>query len=206
MDQAGILKALQEVGLPEKAASIYLSLLGKQKMTISDIARQSNIKRATCYEYLDLLLNKDFVMRVPVGKRMFYSAVGPKKILADFKRKTVHLEQKINEMASLHDAAVHKPRVVFYEGKREIKNIYNDIFKTVADVYSIFPPAVFFENFNEEDYTEFDRSNAAYALKTRDLFVVDKYYKKIKEIRDKNGSADKIDKKLPPWFTPMVHV
>lgn len=200
------MKALQEVGLPEKAALIYLSLLGKQKMTISEIARESNIKRATCYEYLDLLLNKDFVIRVPVGKRMFYSAVEPKKILTDFKRKTAHLEDKIHEMTSLHDAAVHKPRVVFYEGKREIKNIYDDIFKTVADVYTIFPPAVFFENFTEEDYTEFDRSNATYALKTRDLFVVDKYYKKIKEIRGRSGSADKLDKKLPPWFTCNVDV
>lgn len=206
MEHVGISKALQEIGLPEKAALIYLSLLGKQKMTISEIARASNIKRATCYEYLDLLLNRDFVLRVPVGKRMFYSAIEPKKILSDFKKKTSHLEQRINEMTALHDAAVNKPRVVFYEGKREIKNIYEDIFKTVSDVYSIFPPAAFFENFTEGDYAELDRSNAAYALKTRDLFVVDKYYKKIKEIRSKNGSENKLDKKLPPWFTCNVDV
>ena len=206
MDQAGITKALQEIGLPEKAALIYVSLLGKQKMSVSEIARASNIKRATCYEYLDLLLNRDFVIRVPVGKRMFYSAIEPKKILADFRKKTTHLEQRISEMTVLHDAAVNKPRVVFYEGKREIKNIYEDIFKTVTDVYSIFPPAAFFENFTEEDYAELDRSNAAYSLKTRDLFVVEKYYKKIKEIRSKNGSENKLDKKLPSWFTCNVDV
>src|SRR3990167_2411811 len=208
MDHVGIMKALQEVGLPEKAALIYLSLLGKQKMTISETARESNIKRATCYEYLDLLLNRDFVIRVPVGKRMFYSAVEPKKILIDFKKKTSHLEERINEMSALHDAAVNKPRVVFYEGKREIKNIYTEIFRTVADVYSIFPPASFFENFTLEDYDDWDKEIANYALKSRDLFVVDKYYKKIKEIRDKNSAEgkNKLDKKLPAWFQSNVDV
>ncbi|HEY4521206.1 MAG TPA: helix-turn-helix domain-containing protein [Candidatus Paceibacterota bacterium] len=208
MDQSGISKALQEIGLPEKAALIYISLLGKQKMTVSEIARESNIKRATCYEYLDLLLNKDFVVRVPVGKRMFYAAVEPKKVLSDFKKKAAHFEQKINEMAAMHDVAVNKPRIVFYEGKREIKNIYEDIFKTAADVYSIFPPLSFFENFTEEDYDEYDKLISSYALKSRDLFIVDKYYKKIKEIRDKNSAEgkNKLDKKLPAWFQSNVDV
>ena len=175
-------------------------------MTISEIARDSKIKRATCYEYLDVLLDKDFISRIPVGKRMFYAALEPRKILSDFKRKTNHLEQKISEMSALHESAVHKPRIVFYQGKREIKNIYEDIFRTVADVYSIFPPASFFENFTLEDYDDWDKEIANYALKSRDLFVVDKYYKKIKEIRAKNGSEGKLDKRLPSWFGSNVDV
>lgn len=208
MDVAAMTRALQDIGLPEKAASIYVSLLGQQKMTISELARASNVKRATCYEYLDLLLNKDFVVRVPVGKRMYYAAVEPKKVLSAFKRKAAHFEQRISEMATLHDAAVNKPRVVFYEGKREIKNIYEDIFKTVADVYSIFPPASFFKNFTEEDYDEFDKLISSHALKSRDLFVVDRYYKKIKEMRDKNrvDGSNKLDKKLPRGFESNVDV
>src|SRR3989344_6775409 len=204
MDQGALIKVLQEVGLSEKAALIYLSLLGKQKLTVSQISRETHVKRATCYEYLDQLLSRDFVVRIPVGKRMFYAAVEPKKILNDFKKKTAHLEQRINEMAALHDAATHKPRVVFYEGKRELKNIYFDIFKTVADVYSIFPAERFFENFTEEEYDELDKEISSYALKSRDLFVAHKHYKKIKEIRDKNGSENKVDKKLPSWFTSNV--
>ena len=198
-------KALEEMGLPDKAGQIYLALLGKQKLTISEIARESKIKRATCYEYLDILLNKDFIARIPVGKRMFYAALEPKKILNDFKKKTHHLEQKIGEMSAMHDVAVHKPRIVFYEGKREIKNIYTDIFKTVADVYSIFPPASFLENFTLEDYDDWDKEMAQYALKSRDLFVADKHIKKIKEIRAKNG-GEKLDKKLPSWFSSNVDV
>ena len=206
MDQSGLTRALEELGLTPKAASIYLSLLGTRKMTISDISRETKIKRATCYEYLDLLLSKDFVIRVPVGKRMFYAAVEPQKILNDFKKKTALFEEKVHEMAKIHETAVQKPRVVFYEGKREIKNIYDDLFKTIGDVYSIFPPATFFENFTEQDYDDFDKSISQYSLTSRDLFVPNKHYKRLQEIRAKNGSSKKISKKLPNWFTSNVDV
>lgn len=201
-----LLTVLENLGLEKKAATIYLSLLAKRKMTISEIARDSGIKRATCYEYVNSLLRKNFITRVPVGRRTFYASVEPKRILADFKRRTELFGKKVQDMENMRASAVNKPRVTFYEGKREIKNIYDDVFKTVGDVYSIFPAATFFQNFTEEDYNEFDKAISQYALKSRDLFVKDKYYKKIKEIRDKNGSANKLDKKLPDDFENSVDV
>lgn len=197
---------LQEIGLSEKAAAMYLALLGKRRMTIAELARESNVKRATCYEYLTSLLAKGFVRREPVGKRMYYSAVNPKKILADFKKKTSVLEAGVHEMAQIQDQAIHRPRVSFYEGKREIKRIYEEMFQTIGDARSIFPPATFFENFSEEEYAEFDKMVTAHAFRSRDLFISDRYYKKIKEIRFRNGNSDKSDKKLPPWFTCNVDV
>jgi sugar-specific transcriptional regulator TrmB len=205
MDKAALLHAIEGTGLAHKAAAIYLSLLGKRKMTISDIARESGMKRATCYEYVDGLLAKDFIVRVPVGKRMYYSAVGPKKILGDFRKKTALFEEQLPEMLKIHDEAIQRPKISFYEGKRELRRIYDDLFKTMGEVSSIFPPAVFFENFTEEDYDEFDKSIGEHAIKSRDLFVSDKFYKKIQEIRKKNPGA-KLDKKLPKWFHSNVDV
>ena len=206
MSQPHPFQVLQEIGLSEKAAAIYLALLNNRRMTVAELARDSGIKRATCYEYIDQLLVKGFLLREPVGKRMFYSGVKPQKVLADFKKKTALLEASVQEMAQMQEKATNAPRVVFYEGKREIRNIYEDLFKSMGDVYSIFPASAFFENFTEQDYDEFDKSISNYALKSRDLFVADKYYKKIKEIREKNGSENKLDKKLPPGFTSNVDV
>jgi sugar-specific transcriptional regulator TrmB len=206
MDYKDLLSTLDGLGLPEKAATIYLSLLGKPKMGVAELARASQIKRATCYEYIDLLLKKDFVVRVPVKKRILYAAASPQKILAGYKKQSRRIEAVLGELTAMHNKVTHRPKVVFYEGKQEIKRIYKDIFKTVADVYSIFPAATFFENFTEQDYDELDKEISGHALKSRDLFVADKYYKKIKEIRAKNGSANKLDKKLPSWFTCNVDV
>jgi len=206
METTGMLQALQDAGLSEKASSIYLSLLGKRKMTISDIAKESNTKRATCYEHIDTLLARDFIIRVPVGKRMYYAAVSPKKILNDLKKRTALFEEKMPDMLQMHYTAIQKPKISFYEGKRELRRIYDDLFKTVGEAYSIFPPSVFFENFTEEDYSDFDKAIGEHAIKSKDLFVADGWYKKIKAIRAKNGDANKSDKKLPDWFQSNVDV
>src|SRR3989338_9387234 len=118
MDQAHALESLRSVGIHQRAAEIYLSLLGKTKATISEIAQATGIKRATCYEYIDLLLKENFIERLPIGKRMYYSAVEPKKVLQSFKKRALLFEKTMSEMERVHDAAVNKPRVVFYEGKR----------------------------------------------------------------------------------------
>jgi hypothetical protein len=110
------------------------------------------------------------------------------------------------EMLEIHNKATRKPKISFYEGKKELRRIYDDIFKTIGDVHSIFPPAVFFENFTEEDYNDFDKTIGGHAIKSRDLFISDKFYKKIKQIRDKNGNENKVDKKLPDWFKSNVDV
>src|SRR3989344_4601829 len=98
MEHKEIIGALENLGLQEKAASIYLALLGKQKLGVAELARESAIKRATCYEYLDLLLKKEFIIRMPVGKRMYYAAVAPEKILGRFKRNTHHIEKVLTEL------------------------------------------------------------------------------------------------------------
>lgn len=201
-----IAEALKGIGLPEKAASIYLALIGTRKMTVSEISRAAKIKRATCYQYLDQLLEQDFIIRVPVGKRMYYAAVSPHKVLAAFQSRLASFEKAAEEMERRYEESVHKPRVLFYEGKREIKRIYEDLFKTVGDVYSIFPPASFFENFTEADYDDFDASLGRHALTSRDLFLDDKHYKVIREIREKNGSDNKLGKKLPASFKSNVDV
>jgi len=205
MDQAHALASLRSVGIPQKAGEIYLCLLSRTKATISEIAQATGIKRATCYEYIDLLLLENFIERLPIGKRMYYSAVEPKKVLGAFKKKAAALERTLAELEKVHDTVVNKPRIVFYEGKRELRKIYEDLFKTVGDAYSIFPAETFFQNFTEQDYDEFDREISNHALKSRDLFVADKHYRKLKEIRAKNG-GEKLDKRLPSSFTSSVDV
>lgn len=201
-----LIKTLQEVGLSEVEAVIYLSLLKSSKMTISEIARSTGRKRTTCYQYLDQLLSKDFIVRVPVGKRTYYSAVSPKKVLAAARKRYATFEETVEELEKQYDEATHKPQVEFYEGKREIKNIYEDLFKTIGDNYSIFPPAAFFENFTEQEFYEYESLVSQYSFKSRDLIVGDKFYHKVEQLKKKSGTENKIAKKLPESFKSNVDV
>lgn len=203
---AKLLQSLVDAGLPEKAAHIYLTLLGSKRSSIAELARASNIKRATCYEYIELLLSRGFLTRLPVGKRMYYSAVNPKKILTELKTRVARFEENMEALQEVQNAASQRPNVSFHEGKRELRAIYDDMFTTMGDTHSIFPPEAFFEHFNEEDYDKFDKAITSHALRSRDLFVKDRFVRKIQQIREKNGSDDKVDKILPEWFKSNVDV
>ncbi len=206
MEQSQLIEVLEGVGLPQKAASIYVCLLGHSRMDVADIARATGIKRATCYEHLEALLVKNFIIRVPIGKRTFYSANDPKEILNDFKKRTGEFEKNVEAMSTLRGQATNKPNVVFYEGKREMARIYDDLFKTVGDGYSIFPADRFFESFSEAEYDAFDKTMGEHSFKSYDLFVKSKYVKRIKEIREKNGGNGKLSKTLPESFKSNVDV
>ncbi len=201
-----ILKVLNEIGLNKKEALIYGALLKNGKMTVSEIAREAEIKRATVYQHVATLLEKDFVARMPVGKRMFYLAANPKKILANFEKKQRVLENGIEDMSVIFNESTHKPKVQFYEGKRELKNIYEEIFESVGDMYSIFPPRSFFSNFTENDYREFDSLIKAHALKSKDLMVRQEGLKKVLAMRKENYDKNQQTKILPEAFASNVDV
>ena len=206
MEKKSLLATLEEMGIPERAGEVYLSLLESGRMNIAQIAQASGVKRATCYEYLNLLLRKEVVVRVPIGKRLHYAACDPQKILNDFKKKSALFAETLQSLGGLYDKTTHKPRVTFYEGKSGVKHVYEDFFRTIGDTYSIFPPEAFFESFTENEYDNFDKTVGEHAFTSRDLFVVDKYYKKIQSIRKKKPAAHKSDKKLPEWFRTNVDV
>ncbi|MEJ0053792.1 MAG: helix-turn-helix domain-containing protein [bacterium] len=207
MEHIPFIKELERIGLPDKAAVIYVSLLGKSRMGVADIVRQADVRRATCYEYLDLLLKKGFITRIPIGKRTLYAAVDPKTVAANLRKELLAFDSTAAVMSKIYERATNKPKVGFFEGKRAIKNIYEELFKTLGDTYSIFPADIFFENFTEAEYGDFDKTNSDHAFKAKDLFIASaKTYKKLRALREKNGYENKSDKRLPEWFTSNVDV
>lgn len=201
-----IIQTLENTGLDSKEAVIYTSLLQNGKMTATEISRNSKVKRATAYQHIEGLLEKDLITRLPIGKRMYYLANNPKKILADFDKKKKDLESNIKEMSKLFNESIHKPKVSFYEGKREIKKVYDDLFQTTSDMYSIFPPASFFQNFSEQEYKEFDLLIKDHAFKSKDLIVDQEGIKKVLNIRKNNGEEGQYTKTLPKSFESNVDV
>ncbi len=204
--QKNLKKVLVDVGLHQLEAKIYLVLLNTARMTVSDIARSSNIKRPTCYQYIDSLLIKGFILKVPIGRRIFYTAVAPTKVLQEVKKRYSKFEKSVQYLEKQYEENIQKPKVIFYEGKNNIKNIYKETFESVGDIKSIFPAQEFFKNFTVEEYHEFDKLIGGYKFKSKDLMMDDNYFKVVNNIRRKNGLDNKITKKLPTSFQNKVDV
>ena len=87
-------KILEWIWLSENESKIYLSLLKLWKSWITSISNQSGIKRTTIYNYINPLLEKDFIKRSINWKRILFMTENPKNLVKIFEeRKNNFLKQ-----------------------------------------------------------------------------------------------------------------
>ena len=124
---------LQNLGLEEKEAKIYLALLELGEATVLQVSKKSGIKRPTAYLILRSLEEKGFVSRVLHGKKTTYSAQHPKKLITESELRLKELQEVIPQLETFMQKE-GKPRVMIYEGKEQLDRAYDDMFITKGEV------------------------------------------------------------------------
>ena len=119
---------LQNLGLEEKEAKIYLALLELNEATVLEVARKARIKRPTCYVVLRSLEEKGFVSRVVKGNRTLFSPQHPKNLVVEAETNLKEIKEIVPQLESMLGKGEGKPRVMIYEGKEELDRDYDDSF------------------------------------------------------------------------------
>jgi len=125
---------LINLGLDNLEAKAYLGLLEMDSGTILGLTHKTGIKRSNMYNIMDSLVQKKLVILTNKnGKRRYY-AEDPKKIrslLSEEEKNLSARKQKlleiIPELSSIYSANVKKPKIRFYEGREEIKQVFEEI-------------------------------------------------------------------------------
>lgn len=141
-----ITSVLEQSGLNQKQASVYMALLELGTGSVQLIAKKAELKRPTTYLVLDELQQKGLVSLVP-QKKALYTAESPDKLLNDLNRKQEILKRYLPNLSALHNSKKEKPEVQLFQGKEGMREVYNlalqykeiDIFCTINDVAVIFP-------------------------------------------------------------------
>ncbi|HBC46295.1 MAG TPA: hypothetical protein DEO84_10220 [candidate division Zixibacteria bacterium] len=100
MNKPIIFKRFKELGLGTNEAKSYISLLEKDTMSVTEIARLAKIPRTNAYEALETLLAKGFCISRP-GKIRQYSALDP--VLLQEKATLLIEDHFEGEITKLHD-------------------------------------------------------------------------------------------------------
>lgn len=121
-----LIQELQQLGLNEKEAKVYLSALEFGPTTVAKLAQKSGIKRTSIYEFLPDMLARGIVIATISGKRALYSGIGPEElnILIDKQHKV--LRELTPELLLLTKQSQQKPKIRFYEGVEGLKYVFND--------------------------------------------------------------------------------
>jgi len=81
-------KALNQIGLEEKEAEVYLAALELGPATIQDIARKSEINRTTVYQMLKNLKSQGLISETTSGKRKLILAAEPANLKRILKQRS----------------------------------------------------------------------------------------------------------------------
>lgn len=149
------MRILTELDLSKQEASIYIAALELGFSSISDIAKKAGIKRPTAYYVIEELIKKHLVSRAPKGRRAFYLAESPHKLLDKIREQEKKLVTALPHFEALQNSAPNKPKIRFYEGKEGIMSIYNEIFKTRQKIFAIGSMKKFFHVFSHEENAKF---------------------------------------------------
>lgn len=82
MHQQKILKDLVKFGFTLPQARLYLAGLMWGHGLMAQLARTAGVRRSTAYYLMQELLRRGFFQRKKIGKRHYYFAATPKRLLA----------------------------------------------------------------------------------------------------------------------------
>lgn len=119
-------KLLQDLGLNEREAKIYLALIDKGSMLPQHIAMATGIKRATVYTIFPDMIEKGYLTEVTRGKRRLLAAVSPDKLYTSYESRAKEIKENFNQLVKLYRLQGLKPKIDYFEGLEGVKRVYLD--------------------------------------------------------------------------------
>jgi sugar-specific transcriptional regulator TrmB len=127
-------KTLENYGLDEKQAKIYLATLELGSASVQKISQKAGLPRSTCYEVLETLSQKGLISTFLKKKIKYFSAEEPEKIIDLTREKIQGFEKALPQFRALYGEARIRPTARFYQGEQGIKIILDEILKEADEL------------------------------------------------------------------------
>lgn len=158
-------KELEQLGLTNAEAKIFLYLTENGKSTASIISKKIQVNRTTTYDALNRLLAKGFSTYTIGANVKYFIATKPENIVKYFQEK----EQQAKTIAKKLDSLRKQEEELFeiFEGKKGIKTILWDIL--THKEYVAFGSSGKFLEVMEHDFVQFQNQKSMLKIKSRIL-------------------------------------
>ncbi len=140
------LETLENAGLSENEAKIYLLLLEEGQMKANGIAVKTGLQRRSVYDTLHRLEGKGMVGKAKVSGVMTFSASPPSSLLTFLDEKRSAIENILPALAKKFEAGEETQVSVFY-GAAGIKTVLEDILELVPEFYYSYHGQMQFYNY-----------------------------------------------------------
>jgi HTH-type transcriptional regulator, sugar sensing transcriptional regulator len=124
-------KTLENFGLSENEAAVYLAALSLGPSTILALSRAAGVKRTTVYSVILALQNKGLLIRNVKGWKTFFAAEPPEKLENIIESKKAELLQALPDLSSLYNLKGDDGSIQFYDGIEAVKSVYDSLIRDV---------------------------------------------------------------------------
>lgn len=118
------LQQLEEIGLSDKEAKVYVALLKIGRGTAYRIAKVADVKTPTTYLVLDDLLKKGLAFKIPYAKGQMFVAKEPTEYLQEKKNKLQSFESILPQIMNLRSQQ-DDSKIVTFDGHEGLKDALN---------------------------------------------------------------------------------
>jgi sugar-specific transcriptional regulator TrmB len=133
--EEGDVALLQSIGLSEGELAVYLAALELGQAHIQEISRKSGVTRASTYNYLAALQERQLISETKKGKRHVYAAAHPSQLLQLERARIAAVEKLIPQLLAIDNGAHKKPKVTYHEGIAGMEEIYNVMLHDKQTIY-----------------------------------------------------------------------
>ena len=175
-------KFLKEIGLSEKEAEVYISLLQGDNFSVIEIAKITKIKRSTIYPLIKSLSKKGLVSETTTNKKTNYQAESPERLETYVEEQKLILEENskklkdiIPQFKSIQRQTGERPVVKYFEGKEGIMSVNEDIFKDPTqndDTYIIYSKDLVDEVFKNDETKKIKGTRIKNKIKAHSLYTM----------------------------------
>ena len=160
-----IKQILSSLGLLDSEIKTYLAALKSGASTVLDLAKSTHLSRQGVYTAIQQLTDRGLMTSVQKGKKQFYSAEDPEKLLSYAQRKEKDLEERIKDLKkSLPDLKLRmggdKPIVRYFQGKEGLRTIIDEMTEgSTKEVFEIADLDAMKKVLSKEDLAPLKKTN-----------------------------------------------
>lgn len=126
---------LQEFGLSNTEAKIYLALVQLNRSQAGGITKKSGVNRTNVYDALERLIEKGLVSYVIENNKKVFEAVPPDRLKVTIEEKQQKLLNVIKELNEKYSSEKTDEDASIFRGKNGIKTIFEDILKERKELF-----------------------------------------------------------------------
>lgn len=178
MDNPKLIKHLEQIGLSDKLAIVYASLLESGGAFPSTISKKTKLNRSTVYKILADLQNKNLVIEIEKEKKLYYKILDPDRLLKFTKNEIREAtdrhesaERLLPRLLDLFSSTEERPKISFLGGPRTLNDLFGYIIteQNGGQILSFSNQDLFGKYIAESDLTKYIKEKEKRNIETREI-------------------------------------